>query len=102
MHKSIHTFVLCLCFDIFRAAKDGLLDVLKEATRKDANAKDDDSMTPVLWAAFEGHLEALRLLCGRGYVYLKYFNTPYEMSDMPREVRKRPVTTGRKDLLYIH
>ncbi|KAM7346231.1 SAM_USH1G_HARP domain-containing protein Sans isoform 1-T9 [Cochliomyia hominivorax] len=49
-----------------KAAKDGLLDVLKEATRKDANSKDDDSMTPVLWAAFEGHLEALRLLCGRG------------------------------------
>ncbi|XP_073848269.1 SAM_USH1G_HARP domain-containing protein Sans isoform X2 [Musca autumnalis] len=49
-----------------KAAKDGLLDVLKEATRKDANSKDDDSMTPVLWSAFEGHLEALRLLCGRG------------------------------------
>ncbi|XP_017476026.1 PREDICTED: Usher syndrome type-1G protein homolog isoform X2 [Rhagoletis zephyria] len=49
-----------------KAAKDGLLDVLKEASRKDANAKDDDSMTPVLWAAFEGRLDALRLLCGRG------------------------------------
>ncbi|XP_030557757.1 Usher syndrome type-1G protein [Drosophila novamexicana] len=49
-----------------KAAKDGLLDVLKEATRKDANAKDDDSMTPVMWAAFEGRLDALRLLCGRG------------------------------------
>uniref|UniRef100_W8B5C3 Usher syndrome type-1G protein n=1 Tax=Ceratitis capitata TaxID=7213 RepID=W8B5C3_CERCA len=49
-----------------KAAKDGLLDVLKEAARKDANAKDDDSMTPVLWAAFEGRLDALRLLCGRG------------------------------------
>ncbi|XP_011182331.1 pre-mRNA splicing regulator USH1G [Zeugodacus cucurbitae] len=49
-----------------KAAKDGLLDVLKEATRKDANAKDDDSMTPVLWASFEGRLDALRLLCGRG------------------------------------
>ncbi|KAH8297256.1 hypothetical protein KR044_008805, partial [Drosophila immigrans] len=49
-----------------RAAKDGLIDVLKEATRKDANAKDDDSMTPVMWAAFEGRLDALRLLCGRG------------------------------------
>ncbi|XP_034108475.1 ankyrin repeat and SAM domain-containing protein 4B [Drosophila albomicans] len=49
-----------------KAAKDGLIDVLKEATRKDANAKDDDSMTPVMWAAFEGRLDALRLLCGRG------------------------------------
>ncbi|XP_030388574.1 Usher syndrome type-1G protein homolog [Scaptodrosophila lebanonensis] len=49
-----------------KAAKDGLLDVLKEATRKDTNAKDDDAMTPVMWAAFEGRLDALRLLCGRG------------------------------------
>lgn len=55
-------------FAICRAARDGLLDVLKEATRKDANAKDDDSMTPVLWASFEGRLDALRLLCGRGYL----------------------------------
>ncbi|KAH8304517.1 hypothetical protein KR059_011681, partial [Drosophila kikkawai] len=49
-----------------RAAKDGLLDVLAAATRKDTNAKDSDSMTPVMWAAFEGRLDALRLLCGRG------------------------------------
>jgi len=28
----------------FRAAKDGLLDVLAAATRKDTNAKDSDSM----------------------------------------------------------
>ncbi|XP_001361594.2 Usher syndrome type-1G protein homolog [Drosophila pseudoobscura] len=49
-----------------KAAKDGLLDVLSVATRKDTNAKDSDSMTPVMWAAFEGRLDALRLLCGRG------------------------------------
>lgn len=51
---------------IHRAAKDGLLDVLKEATRAEANSKDVDGMTPVLWAAFEGRLEALKLLVGRG------------------------------------
>ncbi|XP_055623211.1 pre-mRNA splicing regulator USH1G [Toxorhynchites rutilus septentrionalis] len=51
---------------IHRAAKDGLLDVLKEATRSEANSKDSDGMTPVLWAAFEGRLEALKLLVGRG------------------------------------
>ncbi|XP_065082289.1 pre-mRNA splicing regulator USH1G [Ochlerotatus camptorhynchus] len=51
---------------IHRAAKDGLLDVLKEATRAEANSKDADGMTPVLWAAFEGRLEALKLLVGRG------------------------------------
>lgn len=49
-----------------RAAKDGLLDILKEATRRDCNARDDDGMTPTLWASFEGHLDALRLLVGRG------------------------------------
>jgi len=49
-----------------KAARDGFLDALKEATRKDCNHKDEDGMTPTLWAAFEGNLEALRLLVGRG------------------------------------
>ncbi|TRY77153.1 hypothetical protein TCAL_00067 [Tigriopus californicus] len=49
-----------------RAAKDGLLGVLKETTKKDTNLKDEDGMTPTLWAAFEGNLEALKLLVGRG------------------------------------
>uniref|UniRef100_T1JIG7 SAM domain-containing protein n=1 Tax=Strigamia maritima TaxID=126957 RepID=T1JIG7_STRMM len=47
-------------------SKDGLLDVLSEATRRNCNAEDDDGLTPTLWAAFEGNLEALRLLVGRG------------------------------------
>ncbi|XP_041978278.1 Usher syndrome type-1G protein homolog [Aricia agestis] len=49
-----------------KAAKDGLLEVLREATRKECNNKDESGMTPTLWAAFEGHIDALRLLCGRG------------------------------------
>ena len=49
-----------------RAARDGYLDALREATRRDCNAKDEDGMTPTLWAAFEGNLDALRLLVGRG------------------------------------
>ncbi|XP_013870308.1 Usher syndrome type-1G protein homolog [Austrofundulus limnaeus] len=49
-----------------RAARDGFLDVLKEATRKDLNALDEDGMTPTLWAAYHGNLEALRLIVGRG------------------------------------
>lgn len=56
----MHYFVDC------RAAKDGLLEILKEATRKDCNQKDEDGMTPTLWAAHEGNLDALRLLVGRG------------------------------------
>lgn len=49
-----------------KAARDGLLDILKETTRKDCNTGDEDGMTPTLWAAFEGNLEALSLLVGRG------------------------------------
>lgn len=62
--KTLSTYNLDL--SISRAAKDGLLDVLKETTRAEANSKDSDGMTPVLWAAFEGRLEALKLLVGRG------------------------------------
>lgn len=43
-----------------------MLEVLKEATKKEINQKDDKTgMTPVLWAAFEGRFDALRLLVGR-------------------------------------
>lgn len=42
------------------------MNVLKEITRKEANSKDVDGMTPTLWAAFEGNLEALRMLVARG------------------------------------
>lgn len=52
----------------YRAAKDCILEILKEATRKDCNLRDDSGMTPTLWAAFEGHIEALRMLVARGYV----------------------------------
>lgn len=51
-----------------RAARDGYLDVLKEATRKELNAPDEDGMTPTLWAAYHGNLEALRLIVSRGWV----------------------------------
>lgn len=51
-----------------RAARDGYLDLLKEATRKDLNAPDEDGMTPTLWAAYHGNLEALRLISSRGWV----------------------------------
>ncbi|XP_057367140.1 pre-mRNA splicing regulator USH1G-like [Daphnia carinata] len=55
-----------MAYRFHRAARDGKLDILKEATRKDCNTKDDDGMTPTLWAAFEGKLDALRLIVGRG------------------------------------
>ncbi|KAJ8383984.1 hypothetical protein AAFF_G00212280 [Aldrovandia affinis] len=49
-----------------KAAIDGYLDLLKEATRKDLNTPDEDGMTPTLWAAFHGNAEALQLICSRG------------------------------------
>lgn len=51
-----------------KAARDGYLAALKEATRKDLNAPDEDGMTPTLWAAYHGNLEALRLIVARGWV----------------------------------
>lgn len=51
-----------------KAARDGYLDLLKEATRKDLNAPDEDGMTPTLWAAYHGNLEALRMIVSRGWV----------------------------------
>ncbi|XP_077475927.1 ankyrin repeat and SAM domain-containing protein 4B [Stigmatopora argus] len=49
-----------------KAAIDGYLDLLKEATRKDLNSPDEDGMTPTLLAAFHGHVDALQLICSRG------------------------------------
>ncbi|XP_074475459.1 pre-mRNA splicing regulator USH1G [Sebastes fasciatus] len=49
-----------------RAARDGYLEVLKEATRKELNASDEDGMTPTLWASYHGNLETLRTITGRG------------------------------------
>ncbi|XP_052125596.1 pre-mRNA splicing regulator USH1G [Frankliniella occidentalis] len=49
-----------------KAARDGVLESLKEANKKDLNTRDEDGMTPTLWASFEGQLDALRLIVGRG------------------------------------
>lgn len=49
-----------------KAAVDGNLDLLKEATTKDLNTADEDGMTPTLLAAFHGHVDALQLICSRG------------------------------------
>ncbi|KAH1026213.1 hypothetical protein HUJ05_010763 [Dendroctonus ponderosae] len=51
---------------LIRAAKDGVFEILKEATSRDCNGRDEQGMTPTLYAAFYGNLEVLRLLCGRG------------------------------------
>ena len=52
------------------AAREGHLDLLRDATRRDANKPDDTGRTPPMWAAYEGKIDALRLLISRGYVHL--------------------------------
>lgn len=49
-----------------RAARDNYIDLLRDASRRDCNAADEDGFTPTLWAAYHGNLEALRTLVGRG------------------------------------
>ncbi|KAK7940350.1 hypothetical protein WMY93_003676 [Mugilogobius chulae] len=49
-----------------KAAIDGNLDILKEATTKDLNTADEDGMTPTLLSAFHGRVDALQLICSRG------------------------------------
>ncbi|NXI57159.1 ANS4B protein, partial [Chloroceryle aenea] len=49
-----------------KAAADGNLDLLKEATRKDLNTSDEDGMTPTFLAAYHGYLDALEVICRRG------------------------------------
>uniref|UniRef100_H3AM75 Ankyrin repeat and sterile alpha motif domain containing 4B n=1 Tax=Latimeria chalumnae TaxID=7897 RepID=H3AM75_LATCH len=49
-----------------KAAIDGYLELLKEATRRDLNTPDEDGMTPTILAAYHSHLEALELICSRG------------------------------------
>ncbi|XP_076325698.1 ankyrin repeat and SAM domain-containing protein 4B-like isoform X1 [Tachypleus tridentatus] len=49
-----------------RAARAGCIDLLQNTTRKDCNTLDKDGKTPTQWAAYFGHLNALRLLIGRG------------------------------------
>ncbi|XP_065341206.1 pre-mRNA splicing regulator USH1G-like [Cloeon dipterum] len=66
-----------------RAARDGLFDMVKQASSKDANQKDDLGMTPTMWAAFSGHSQVLRLLVSKGGALNKYDmlgNTPLHLA----------------------
>lgn len=55
---------------IRQAVRDGYLDILRNATRKECNHQDDDGMTATHWAAYSGHLNALRIIVGRGLVFV--------------------------------
>lgn len=51
-----------------RAAIDGYVDMLCDASKRDSNYATGDcaGFTPTLLAAYHGHLEALRILVGKG------------------------------------
>ncbi|XP_045214740.1 ankyrin repeat and SAM domain-containing protein 4B-like [Mercenaria mercenaria] len=49
-----------------RAARDGYLDILREANRREMNSPDEDGCTPPMLAAQHGNLEALRTTITRG------------------------------------
>ncbi|XP_017461197.1 PREDICTED: Usher syndrome type-1G protein homolog, partial [Rhagoletis zephyria] len=49
-----------------QAVRDGYVELLREATRRECNAADEDGMTAVHWAAYSGSLDALRIIVGRG------------------------------------
>ena len=51
---------------IRKAARDGYLDILRDATRKECNTADEDGMTATHWAAYAGNLDSLRIIVGRG------------------------------------
>lgn len=49
-----------------RAARDGYLDILREANKREMNYPDEDGCTPPMLAAQYGNLEALRTTITRG------------------------------------
>lgn len=51
---------------IRQAARDGYVELLREANRKECNAPDEEGMTATHWAAYAGSLNALRIIAGRG------------------------------------
>lgn len=51
-----------------QAVRDGYLEILRNATRKECNHPDDDGMTATHWASYSGQLNALRIIVGRGLV----------------------------------
>lgn len=48
-----------------KAAREGTVRILKEANRWEVNAQDESGLTPLLCAAGEGHVEAVRVLLKR-------------------------------------
>lgn len=49
-----------------KAAQDGYLDIIRNATRRDCDRRDENGLTPTHWAAYYGNLDTLRLIISRG------------------------------------
>ena len=61
-----HKSLAAMADKFIEAAKDGYVDLLREAQKKELNTPDEDGRTATHWAAHNGNLEALRLIVGRG------------------------------------
>ena len=48
------------------AAKIANVDLLKKATQRDLNKRDEDGRTPTHWASFKGNINALILIISKG------------------------------------
>ena len=55
-------------FSTHQAAKEGNTLLLKKASKKDLNREDEDGWTPVHWAAWNGSVEALKMVLSKGCV----------------------------------
>lgn len=53
-------------FSTHQAAKEGNTLLLKKASKKDLNREDEDGWTPVHWAAWNGSVEALKMVLSKG------------------------------------
>ena len=53
-------------YDYSAAARENDLVTLKQCSKKEANKRDEDGMTPVHWASLYGNFDALKLLINSG------------------------------------
>ena len=53
-------------YDYSASARENDLVTLKQCSKKEANKRDEDGMTPVHWASLYGNFDALKLLINAG------------------------------------
>ena len=53
---------------IHHAAKEGDIDVLKKASKKELHREDKDGWIPLHWSAWKGNVEAIKTILTKGQV----------------------------------